>query len=285
MTSKPPEFGPTQRLQKAYEAAIRKIVRRVLPPSMPSLTVTEWLEQIAQRSREADVMDASEFLAKRMIFWVNVRNLKTWREAAARSQSSRKLYSLLQHEMRGATGARVTQLVRENAALISSLPLKSAITLSDEIRRAQQAGSRPETIAKMVRTRFPELLRSRVKLISRTETHKASTALTRARCDDLNLDWYLWRTSEDGRVRASHKKMDGVLCSWNDPPSPEALAGEKPEGRYAVGEIYNCRCVPIVLLSAQDVSWPHRVHYHGSIKQMTLPDFKKIAQNVEERAA
>ena len=55
-------------------------------------------------------------------------------------------------EMKGATGARVTALVRENAALVSSIPLAAAETLTAEVRRAQQAGSRAGTIAKMMRT-------------------------------------------------------------------------------------------------------------------------------------
>jgi SPP1 gp7 family putative phage head morphogenesis protein len=137
----------------------------------------------------------------------------------------------------------------------------------------------------MMRTRWPELLRSRVKLIARTETAKASAALTRARCDDLSLDWVEWLTSEDARVRVSHKKMDKVLFRWSDMPDPEALVGEKPGGHYGPGEVFNCRCSSAPLLSASDLSWPRRVYANGSIKQMTLQQFKALSGMTERAAA
>ena len=36
--------------------------------------------------------------------------------------------------------------------------------------------------------------------------------------------------------------MDGVLVFYDDPPSPEALAGEKQYGKYHAGNTFNCRC-------------------------------------------
>ena len=133
----------------------------------------------------------------------------------------------------------------------------------------------------MLRTRFPQLLSSRVRLISRTETAKASSALTKARAEDLNLDWYVWQTSDDARVRTSHKKMNGVLVPWSSDPDPEALVGEKSTlGAYAVGNCPNCRCTPLVLLSADDVTWPRRVYWNGAIKQMNKQQFKQLAVSV-----
>jgi SPP1 gp7 family putative phage head morphogenesis protein len=284
-TKKPPQFGPGRRLEKEYEAGIRRVVERVLVPKEPGQTYAQWIAELVRRTEEADVQDAANTLAWRMVHWTSARNAKTWREAAERSQQSRKLYRLLQREMAGPTGSRVSRLVRENASLIRSLPLDVAERLNGEVLRAAQAGARPGTIAKMAKQRFPQLLRSRVQLIARTETAKTSTALTEARCLDLNLEWYEWLTSKDVRVRPSHLKMDGVLVNWSDPPSPETLVGEKSVGHYNSGSIWNCRCTQAPLLTFSDVSWPHRVYWQGSIRQMTLQEFKRIAQNVEERAA
>jgi SPP1 gp7 family putative phage head morphogenesis protein len=273
----PPEFHASQRLQRSYEQGIREIAGRVFVKKRQDQSFTEWLAELAERSRSKDVQDASELLARRMIFSSQKTNWRTWREAASRSSQAGKLYSMLQAEMQGPTGARVQSLIRENASLISSLPLRSAQTLVDEITKAQQAGARPGTIAKMYQKRFPELLHSRVQLISRTETAKASSALTQARAEALNLDWFEWGTSKDKRTRKSHKNMNGVLCAWQDLPSPEKLVGEADYGVYAAGATFNCRCLVLPLLAFSDVSWPHKVYRNGSIKQMTLTAFKQIA--------
>jgi SPP1 gp7 family putative phage head morphogenesis protein len=282
-TKKPPEFGPTKRLQRAYEQGIKAITGRVLLAKKPEQTFQQWLAELAERSRQKDIQDASELLAKRMIFHINVKNAKTWREAASRSSKAQVLYRALQAEMNGATGARVHQLVRENAALISSLPLDAAQALTDEIMRAQQSGARPKTLAKLAQQRFPALLRSRTHLISRTETAKASTALTAARCERLAIEWYQWETSQDQRTRESHQNMNGVIVPWSQPPSPELLVGEKSQGHYQAGEIYNCRCVVIPILTLDDIAFPARIYWNGSIKAMTKQAFKQIAVGLEER--
>ena len=276
MRHPPGSFGPTERLQKAYEDGIRKITGRVLKPRRPEQTLEEWLAELEERSRAKDVQQASELLATRMVRWVNVGNVKTWRDAAAKSQQSRKLFRLLEAEMRGATGEAVRRLVAENARYIRSVPVDAAGKLVEEVTRAQQRGARAGTIDKMLRTRFPKLVRSRVHLISRTETAKASLALTQARAEEVGAQFAEWLTSQDVRVRDSHRKMDKVIFAWNDPPNPEQLAGEdRSYGDYGPGGIFNCRCTSRVILSIDDITWPRRVHRNGVVRQMTKPQFMK----------
>jgi SPP1 gp7 family putative phage head morphogenesis protein len=268
-------FGPTERLQKQYEQGIRKIVGRVLKPILPGQSFDQWIAALAERSKQQDIFEASTWLASRMVHWANVGTQRTWREAAENTQRSAYLYKLLNQELKDTpTGARISQLIRENAAYISSIPLEVATTLTGEIAKAQQAGARPATIAKMYRTRFPKLLKSRVNLISRTETARASAALTRARAESVNADWYEWLSSTDARTREGHRNLHGVLVNWNDPPNPEQLVGEAHTvGHYNCGEVFNCRCVTAPMLHVDDVSWPRRVYSKGRITQMTKQKF------------
>jgi SPP1 gp7 family putative phage head morphogenesis protein len=269
-------FGPTQSLQRAYEQGLRQITGRVLLAKRPEQSFASWLQALIERSRQPDIQAASQLLAERMVSQVSAKNMRTWRAAAAKSQRSAMLYRLLQQEMAGPTGVRVQQIVRENAALISSLSIEAATTFTEEIERAQQAGARAATIDKMARKRFPELLRSRVHLISRTETAKCSSALTQARAEHLNLPCYIWRTSKDARVRDSHAKMDGVVCFWAGPPSPELLAGIKSTlGHYNCGDAPNDRCYPEVVLTLDDITFPARVATKGRIITMTKQQFKQ----------
>ena len=270
-------FGSSGRLEKQYGAAIGRIVKRILAPIRQEASLEEWLQSIAERSQAADVQEASNLLAQNMVRWASIRNAKSWREAAAKSQRSRELYRLLQHEMQGPVGIQVQRLIQDNAGYISSVPLDAARVLVDEVARAQQSGARASTISKMLKTRFPQLLKSRVHLISRTEVSKASLALTESRCQELDLPAYVWRTSKDQRVRDSHRLMDGVVVFWNDPPSPEALDGVKSTlGHYHAGGAPNDRCTQEVLLSIDDIGWPHRVYSNGGIHTMTKTQFKQL---------
>jgi SPP1 gp7 family putative phage head morphogenesis protein len=271
-----PTFRPPSRIEIGYRSAIRKMFESLLPKFDPNLG--DLIAHLEGLTRHRDIEEMGGALASKMVRWVNIENAKSWREASARSQRSQMLYRLLQREMEGPVGRRVAQLVQENARLISSIPSELSQQLTHEIMRAQQMGSRPETIAAMMAKRYPELASSRIHLIARTETSKASTALTEARSEDLGLDWFEWETSEDQRVRYSHHNMDKVLVNWKDLPSPEALVGEKSKlGRYAPGAAPNCRCYPAPMLSIDDISWPHRVFTAGRITRMTRAQFQKLS--------
>ena len=271
------DFSLPRRIERAYRSAIHRIVGRVLAPKLPTQTFEEWLTTIAQRSQQADIREASELLAHQMVTAADSSNQKTWRTAAAKWGRGRQLYKLLNQELTGTPlGARVSTLIRENANYISSLPLEAAQTLVDEVSKAQQAGARASTIAKMTRARFPALLKSRVNRLARTEVSKASEALTQSRAEFVGSPGYIWLTSKDVRVRSSHKHMEDVIILWNDPPAPEALVGEKSTlGKYHAGCAPNDRCTQEVILDIDDVSWPHKVYSNGAVKSMTRAEFER----------
>ena len=70
---------------------------------------------------------------------------------------------------------------------------------------------RASDIAKIIQDKTKQHSRASARLIARTEVSKTTTALTKARCNNLDIHWYVWRTAEDGnRVRKSHRIMNGV---------------------------------------------------------------------------
>jgi uncharacterized protein with gpF-like domain len=79
-------------------------------------------------------------------------------------------------------------------------------------------------------------------------------------------------------VRNSHEILEGVLVNFNNPPSPEKLAGEKRDyGVYNAGEIFNCRCYPEPVIDFNDITFPTKVYFNGKITRMRKADFLKIA--------
>ena len=278
MPKKSPRSGVTKRLELEYEQSLRKVVAKMLPPKGSTSTIQEWIDSILHLSDSPQIQKLIQSLAGQMVRWVNVASARSWREAAARSQRSRMLYRLLQSEMRGSVGQRVRELVSENARLIRSIPVEAAAMTANEILKLQQQGARPKTIERAMRIQFPHHTRARIRLIARTETMKASAALTEARATHLGVQWYVWRTSHDQRVRTSHRHMEDVLVRYDRPPQPEALIGIRSTlGKYQAGNAPNCRCVQLPVLDFDDIRWPHKVFDGRTIRWMGKKEFEAIS--------
>lgn len=214
---------------------------------------------------------------RRMVTPIAVQNMRTWRMAAKKATKNPGLYRMLMSEINQGLKSDIEIQIEENASLIKTLPTDVAKKVTKDISDMALKGMRASEIAKVIREQTDKHSRASAKLIARTEVSKTTTALTKARCDNLDLHWYVWRTMEDGdRVRKSHRIMEGVLVNWNEPPSPEALAGEKSVGNYHAGNIWNCRCYPEPLIEIDDISWPHKVYTNGKIQTMGKMQFEQM---------
>ena len=269
-------WRPSRRIERSFYEDLLATLRRyfaehpVEGQGVGLLSASEWLDRYAWQA------------AQRMITGLLVGHARTWRGAARESMQGQMIYRALQQEMRGPVGRRVRELVKQNAELIRSLPLDVAQQVTAQVNREYQAGERFAAFEQLV----PHTIRWKARLVARTETSKASTALTQARAENLGLGWYVWRTSEDARVRPAHRRMDGVLISWNEPPAPERLIGEKnPPAPYQAGNIYNCRCYPEPLVNIRNIRWPHKVYSDGRIQTMTLAAFRQINSSQLQEAA
>jgi SPP1 gp7 family putative phage head morphogenesis protein len=76
---------------------------------------------------------------------------------------------------------------------------------------------------------------NRAKLIARDQTAKLNSDLNRFRQDQAGVDKYVWRTSQDERVRARHRGLEGKVYEWGEPTGAED--GLPP------GQPIQCRCV------------------------------------------
>jgi SPP1 gp7 family putative phage head morphogenesis protein len=270
-------WEPNQRIEHGYFRSLQGItvhLREAIKSETDPFKIVRILKTIL--NTPAFHRYAQE-TALRMVTNLFVSNAKSWREAARQSSKSRIIYNALQRELQGPVGGAVSFQIQRNAELIKTLPLDIAERVTDYISEASFKGRRAADIAEDIQRMFPENSRAKAQLIARTEVSKTSTALTRARAENIGLDWYVWRTSEDQRVRSSHKHMDRVLVRWTDPPSPEELIGERSYGHYHSGDIFNCRCYPAPLTGIDRVSWPHKVYMNGTITMMTLSQFRQLA--------
>lgn len=172
----------------------------------------------------------SRAVASRMVSEVDRRDEHAWAEAG------RELGRELRIEVRRApTGQVMRALLDEQVELITSIPLKAAQRVHKlTIEAVTETGGRAREIAAEI-MRTEEVTKSRAMLIARTETSRTVTALTQARAQHIGSTQYVWRTSGDSDVRESHRKMEGRVVAWDDPPTLDGLTGH-------AGALPNCRC-------------------------------------------
>ncbi|HBV9098981.1 phage minor head protein [Morganella morganii] len=163
---------------------------------------------------------------------VGLDNSKQW------MQQSRAMSRELRKQIDGAPVGHVMQsIANEQIKYIKSLPAEAADRVYDIQNRAIEAvvnGERPEHFEQMI-AESGNIAKSRAKLIARTETGRATQALTQSRAQAVGSPGYIWRTSKDGDVRDSHHKMEGKYVPWEQPPTLDGMTGH-------AGTLPNCRC-------------------------------------------
>lgn len=262
------------RIEKRYFKQINQFTQSVKVIVKQAKRVEQIVAGIERLAKTKAWKIIAEQAATDMVRSLSVANAATWRQAAAKSQNGFKIYQALKAEM--VNNSALNQILEQNAGLISSLPGKIAEEVSLKASTLAIQGQRPDEVLKSIQAYAPRLSESRARLIARTETAKAQSAITQVRSQAAGLRWYVWRTSEDQRVRSSHAHMEGVLCQFDNPPSPEQLSGEQAHGHYGPGEIFNCRCYAEPAVSTDLISFPAKIVLNGQIKRINKKEFEAL---------
>lgn len=127
-------------------------------------------------------------------------------------------------------------------------------------------GRRSEAINADICKMFFDISNKNLEKITQTICSISSIALTMSRSKKLGINWYVWRTCMDTRVRPSHAYLEDVLINYDTPPFSETLLNEKPIDNYNAGEQYRCRCCASPVIRLDFISWPHKVFYQNKFK-------------------
>lgn len=271
-------WQPRRRIEVTCKRSLRQIVKRMNKIIRGLRTADEITRALKKFTESTEFKKYAENCSKKMITSLFSDAGKTWREAAKANSRGSTIYEALKNELSGPIGGVINEQIQKNAELIKSMPLDVAKEMTDYAAKQSYSGRRASDIAQDLQKKFEFISEKKANLIARTEVSKASTELAKARCENLGIRWYIWRTSEDQRVRSSHSHMEGVLICWDNPPSPEKILGIKSSlGYYHAGECPNCRCYPEPVVSLDFVKWPCKVYYNGTIQRMTRKQFEEIA--------
>lgn len=119
------------------------------------------------------------------------------------------------------------------------------ITLRKKITEQVIKGVRYEEMIDLIKSRYG-VSQSKAKFLARQETSLMTAKFTEARYKDVGVKKYIWKTvigSPRHPVRAMHKKLDGKIFSFDDPP-----VTDENGNRNNPGEDYNCRCLAIPIV-------------------------------------
>ena len=134
-------------------------------------------------------------------------------------------------------GQVMRSIVNEQVQYIKSLPSEAVNRVAYFHNKAMSAVSSGQRASEFTDEIYAtgDVIKSRAKLIARTEIGRASTALTQTRALTVGSTGYIWRTAHDGDVRHSHQKMEGEFVRWDNPPTLDGMTGH-------AGALPNCRC-------------------------------------------
>lgn len=132
---------------------------------------------------------------------------------------------------------RVNELTVSNIQLIKSIRTQYLDKVQNAVMQAMVQGALNKDLGEQLK-KLGKDAESRAMLIARDQSSKLNAALTRARHEEMGIKKYMWSTSGDERVRASHAEKDGKIFEYTNPPADTGHPGHD----------VNCRCVQIPVL-------------------------------------
>lgn len=112
---------------------------------------------------------------------------------------------------------KANAFVSENVALIKTIPNRYFDEVEKVVTRGLRAASTPKQLTEALERQF-EISTSQARLIARDQVGKFFGELNQVRQESLGLTHYIWRTSQDERVREEHAEREGERFAWDDPP-------------------------------------------------------------------
>lgn len=114
---------------------------------------------------------------------------------------------------------------------------KSIQRLRDRVLINTFEGNRAEHLVRELEHDF-QISFNKAKFLARQETSLLMSQFREERYKSCGVTKYRWITAGDERVRAYHRRLNGKIFTWDNPPVVDELGH-----RAAPGQSYNCRCL------------------------------------------
>lgn len=141
------------------------------------------------------------------------------------------------------------QWVSENVDLIKTIPQNSLQKMKEIVYEDYMRGCTTTEIVRKIQQQYGTDKRH-ARLIARDQTAKLNAKINQSQQTDAGVKQYKRSDSRDRRVRESHRKLNGRIFRWDNPP-------ETDDGRRChPGEDYQCRCCAIPVFDIDTLNLP-----------------------------
>ena len=114
--------------------------------------------------------------------------------------------------------------------------------LRERVAESGFEGNRASTLVKGIETDFQVSL-NKARFLARQETSLLMSQYREERYKSAGVQKYRWLTAGDVRVRGYHKRLNGKIFTWDNPPVVDET------GRRAhPGQDFNCRCIAVPIV-------------------------------------
>ena len=260
---------PLRRHEREYEARLR---REVLNPVRDNLraklrqaqAISAALGALAEDPLAGFAIEAVSEIVLTHFARVNRYHRDRLRKAFASAVGVDIRPFLTEPAVQQALGQRVV----ENVDLVKTIPQRFHEGLAKRLQR--ELAEAPFDQQRVMGLLAEEYRSSGYNLrrLTRDQTSKAIGQLTQMRHNQLGIERYQWQTAGDERVRPSHVSNDGLYFWWSKPP-----ATGHP------GSAIQCRCVPVPVVTPEDMD---RL---GGVEAPDLPIPDRLPDGRPTRAA
>ena len=166
------------------------------------------------------------------------------------TQKVLKDFSMGKEDLTGELGQQLQSMSRElNAKIVSSVSDSMDLIKQDVIETIAENATQPkEVIEEILQREFKTLSTSRVQMIAQTTATSVTTGTQKTVFKSFKVK-SMWNTERDGRVRPSHKAIDGQIeneLGWfkfDDGSLIDRPAGESQGGTTVkASNVVRCRC-------------------------------------------
>ena len=141
--------------------------------------------------------------------------------------------------------------VKENVNLIVTIPHDALDEMEKIVIQSYLDGKPITAITKEIQRNY-STTKSHARLIARDQMGKLNSKITQHQQKACGVRRYKWSDSGDSRVRRDHRRLNGKIFSWDDPPVIDTRTGR----RGHPGDDYQCRCVAIPVFDFDTLELP-----------------------------
>jgi SPP1 gp7 family putative phage head morphogenesis protein len=260
VTRKPvPEARPPSAARVAYlrdllaiQRVLEALVRRDLLPLLPSIlgqhNATRPDGATARIDATGSLTDeAVERIKEQLTNQIPERHIQLLAQESAlrvaehsRKELQRQINTVAKIDLfEGSQGLaeHIDAFVAENVQLVKSLTTGQLDELKAVVLRGARQGLRASVVAGEIEERFG-VSRRRATLIATDQASKLNGELAQLRQQQVGIKHYTWSTSQDERVRKSHRALNQSRQRWDKPPMVDGVHAHP-------GQPVRCRCQAI----------------------------------------